>query len=165
MGTKAMPIPMQDDEIVLSPTKYRELEAELERLQTVERRQIAERIKEARAMGDLSENFDYHDAKRQQGFLEGKIIGLKQTLERAKVVELVSGSETVTLGSVVKVHDAEFDEDLEYTIVGVIEADAANNKISNTSPVGKALLGHKVGDRVEFLTPAGTSVLEIVEVR
>jgi transcription elongation factor GreA len=156
---------MQDDEIVLSPSKYKEIEAELERLQTVERRNIADRIKEARAMGDLSENFDYHDAKRQQGFLEGKIIGLKQTLERAKVAEYVSGSETVTLGSVVKVHDAEFDEDIEYTIVGVMEADPAIDKISNTSPVGQALLGHKAGDEVQVQTPAGLSVLEIREVR
>lgn len=160
-----MPTTMQDDEIVLSPAKYKELEAELERLQTVERRQIADRIKEARAMGDLSENFDYHDAKRQQGFLEGKIVGLKQALERAKVAEYVSGSEIITLGSVVKVHDAEFDEDIEYTIVGVMEADPANDKISNTSPVGKALLTHKVGDRISVQTPAGTNILEIVEVR
>lgn len=156
---------MLDDDIVLSPAKYKELEAELERLQTVERRQIADRIKEARAMGDLSENFDYHDAKRQQGFLEGKIINLKLTLERAKIVEYVSGGDVVALGSVVKVHDAEFEEDIEYTIVGVTEADPAADKISNTSPVGRALLGHKVGDRVECHTPAGTSVLEIVEVR
>lgn len=156
---------MQDDDIVLSPAKYKELEAELERLQTVERRNIADRIKEARAMGDLSENFDYHDAKRQQGFLEGKIVGLKQTLERAKVADYVSGSETVTLGSVVKVHDSEFDEEIEYTIVGVMEADPANDKISNTSPVGQALLGHKAGDKVQVQTPSGPSVLEIVEVR
>ena len=129
-----MPIPMQDDEIVLSPAKYQELEAELERLQTVERRQIAERIKEARAMGDLSENFDYHDAKRQQGFLEGKIVGLKQTLERAKIADYVSGSDIVTLGSVVKVHDAEFDEDIEYTIVGVMEADPATTRSPTRPP-------------------------------
>ena len=160
-----MPTPMQDDEIVLSPAKYKELEAELERLQTVERRQIADRIKEARAMGDLSENFDYHDAKRQQGFLEGKIINIKMTLERAKIVEYVSGGDVVALGSVVKVHDPEFDEDIEYTIVGVTEADPATDKISNTSPVGRALLGHKVGDSVQFQTPEGVNTLEIIEVR
>src|SRR5579875_2804046 len=76
---------MHDDEIILTPAKYKELEAELERLSTVERKAMADRIKEARSLGDLSENFDYHDAKRQQGFLEGKIQSLKQTLERAKV--------------------------------------------------------------------------------
>jgi transcription elongation factor GreA len=159
------PNPMHDDEIVLSPAKYKELEIELERLQTVERRHIAERIKEARGMGDLSENFDYHDAKRQQGFLEGKIIGLKQTLERAKVIEMTTGSETVTLGSVVKVHDDEFDEEIEYTIVGVMEADPSTDKISNTSPVGQALMNHRAGDKVQVQTPAGISLLEILEVR
>ena len=156
---------MQDDEFVLSPAKYKELEADLERLTTTERREIAERIRQARALGDLSENFDYHDAKRQQGFLEGKITGLKNMLERAKISDYAGGGDTVALGSCVKVHDTEYDEDLEYTIVGVMEADATAGKISNTSPVGKALLGHKVGDRIEVQTPAGTAVYEIVEVR
>lgn len=154
-----------DDEIVLSPAKYKETEAELERLSTIERSAISERIRQARAIGDLSENFDYHDAKRQQGFLEGKIQNLRNILDRAKVVEYVSGGDVVALGSTVKVHDSEFDEDTDYRIVGVTEADAVNNKISNTSPVGKALLGRKVGDRVEVLTPSGTTVYEIVEVR
>ena len=156
---------MQDDEIILSPAKYKELEAELERLSTGERKAIADRIKEARAMGDLSENFDYHDAKRQQGFLEGKIQGLKLTLERAKVADYVGGGDIIALGSLVKLHDAEFDEDIAYTIVGVMEADPSQDRISNTSPVGKALLGHKVGDRIEVLTPAGKSVYEVVEVQ
>jgi transcription elongation factor GreA len=156
---------MQDDEIILSPAKYKELEADLERLSTVERKAIADRIKEARAMGDLSENFDYHDAKRQQGFLEGKIRGLKMTLERAKISDYSGGGDVIALGSSVKLHDAEFDEDIEYTIVGVMEADPSQDKISNTSPVGKALLGHRVGDRVEVQIPAGKAVYEIVEVR
>lgn len=156
---------MQDDEIILSPAKYKELEADLERLSTVERKAIADRIKEARGMGDLSENFDYHDAKRQQGFLEGKIQNLKNMLERAKVAEYVGGGDVIALGSVVKVHDVEYDEDLEYAIVGVMEADPANGRISNTSPVAKALLGHKVGDRVEVQTPSGKDLYEVVEVR
>ncbi|MGO8672393.1 MAG: transcription elongation factor GreA [Capsulimonadaceae bacterium] len=157
---------MQDDEIILTPAKYKELEAELERLTTVERSAIAERIRTARSLGDLSENFDYHDAKRQQGFLEGKIINLKQTLERARIADYsaASGGSTVTIGSRVKVYDEEYDEDIEYMIVGVVEADAANNRISNTSPVGKAFLGHKVGDSVEVSTPAGKAVYKIVEV-
>jgi transcription elongation factor GreA len=155
---------MQDDDIILTPAKYKEIEAELERLQTVERSAIAERIRQARSLGDLSENFDYHDAKRQQGFLEGKIINLKQTLERARVVDYVAGGDVVSLGSRVTVHDEEYDEDIVYTIVGVMEADAANNRISNTSPVGKALLGHKVGDDIEVATPAGKAVYKIVQV-
>ncbi len=156
---------MQNDEIVLSAEKYQELEQELSRLVSEERKAIAERIKEARGMGDLSENFDYHDAKRQQGLLEGKIIGIRAALDRAKISDYSGGGEFVGLGSVVKIHDAEFDEDLEYKIVGVMEADPANNRISNTSPVGKALLGKKVGDRVDVQTPAGTSVYQVIEVR
>ena len=109
-------------------------------------------------------NFDYHDAKRQQGFLEGRINNLKQMLERAKVVEAVGGGDIVSLGSVVKVHDVEYDEDVEYAIVGVMEADASQNRISNTSPLAKALMGHQVGDRVEVKTPAGTDAYEIVSV-
>ena len=156
---------MQDDEIILSPAKYKELEAEMETLTTTGRREIAERIKDARSLGDLSENFDYHDAKRQQGFLEGRINNLKQMLERAKVVESVGGGDTISLGSTVKVHDVEYDEDVEYTIVGVMEADASQKRISNTSPLAKALMGHKVGGRVEVQTPAGTDAYEIVSVR
>ena len=158
-------MPMQDDEIVLSPAKYKELEEELEHLTTTGRREIAERIKDARAMGDLSENFDYHDAKRQQGFLEGRIDNIKQMLERAKVIESVGGGDTVSLGSKVTVHDVEYDEDLEYTIVGVMEADAAKNLISNSSPLAKALMGHKTGDRVEVQAPGGTAAYEIIAVR
>lgn len=155
---------MQDDEIILSPARYKELEVELERLSTVERKAIADRIKEARMMGDLSENFDYHDAKRQQGFLEAKIVGIKAMMERAKIADYSGGGDTVALGSVVKLHDVEYDEDIEYTIVGVMDADAGQNKISNSSPVAKALFGHKVGDRIEVQTPAGKDVYEVVAV-
>jgi len=161
---KAARRPMQDDEIILSPAKYRELEVELETLMTTGRREIAERIKDARSLGDLSENFDYHDAKRQQGFLEGRIDNLKQMLERAKVVESVGGGDIISLGSVVRVHDVEYDEEIEYKIVGVMEADASQNRISNTSPLAKALMGHKVGARVEVKTPAGTDAYQIVSV-
>ena len=155
---------MHDDEIILTSAKYKELASELERLMTVERSAIAERIRQARSLGDLSENFDYHDAKRQQGFLEGKILNLKQMLERAHVTEYTSGGDIVSLGSKVTVFEEEFEEETEYTIVGVMDADAANNLISNTSPVGKALLGHKAGDKVEVITPSGKSSLEIIKI-
>jgi len=156
---------MHDDEIVLSAEKYREIEAELSRLVSEERKAIAERIKEARGMGDLSENFDYHDAKRQQGLLESKITGLRATLDRAKISDYAGGGDVVALGSTVKIHDPEDDEDIEYQIVGVIEADPANNRLSNTSPVGKALLGKRVGDHVDVQTPAGKASYEVIEVR
>ena len=155
---------MRDDEIILTPAKRAEIEAEVLRLSTVERSAIAERIRQARSLGDLSENFDYHDAKRQQGFLEGKIINLNAILDRAKIVDYASGGDIVTLGSRVKVYDDEFEEEIEYTIVGVMDADPANYKISNTSPVAKALLGHVVGDTVEVIAPAGKSVLNIREI-
>lgn len=154
---------MQDDEIVLSPAKYKELEEELEQLTTTGRREIAERIKDARSLGDLSENFDYHDAKRQQGFLEGRINNVKQMLERAKVIESMGGGDIVTFGSKVTVKDEDNDE-TEYTIVGVMEADAMQNRISNTSPMAKSLMGHVVGDKVEVQAPGGTIAFEIIAV-
>ena len=154
----------KDDEIILSPAKFTELEVELEHLQTTGRREIAERIKDARAMGDLSENFDYHDAKRQQGFLEGRIDNIKQMLERAKVAEYAAGGDVAAYGSTIKIHDIAYEEDLEYKIVGVMEADTSKNRISNTSPLGKALLGHKVGETVEVLTPAGVDKYEILSI-
>ena len=154
----------KDDDIILSPAKYKELEVELEHLQTIGRREIAERIKDARAMGDLSENFDYHDAKRQQGFLEGRIDNIKQMLERAKIAEYETGGDIAAYGSTVKIHDIAYEEDLEYKIVGVMEADTSQNRISNTSPLGKALLGHKVGETVEVQTPAGVDKYEILSI-
>jgi transcription elongation factor GreA len=154
-----------DQEIVLSPPRHAELVAELENLVQHGRPAIAERIRQARALGDLSENFDYHDAKRQQGFLEGRISTIKKMLEIAQVAEHVSGGDTVGIGSTVRVYDAEFDEEIEYKLVGVLEADPSNGMISNTSPVGKALLGKKVGDTVDVPIPAGKATYKVVDIR
>ncbi len=151
--------------LVLTPAKKSELEAELEELVTAGRSAIAERIRQARALGDLSENFDYQDAKRQQGFLEGKIMNLKSMLERAHVTEYVTGGDEVALGSTVTVFDAAFDEEIEYTIVGVLEADPTQDKISNTSPIGQSLLGKKVGDTVNVQTPGGVQTYEVRSIR
>ena len=155
---------MQDDEIVLSPAKYKELEEELEQLSTVGRREIRERLEIARSLGDLSENFDYHDAKRQQGFLDSKINNIKQMLERAMISDYAGGGDIVTFGSKVTVKDEDEDE-TEYTIVGVMEADAMQNRISNTSPMAKSLMGRKAGDKVEVLAPGGVIALEIIAVK
>lgn len=152
-------------EIVLTPGKYAELKDELEHLMTVERSAISERIRQARALGDLSENFDYQDAKRQQGFLEGRIANIKGMLEQAVIAEYQSGGDTVGFGSKVKVFDVEFEEEIEYTLVGAVEADPAQGMISNTSPLGKALLGNKVGDVVEVPTPAGQDKYKILEIK
>jgi transcription elongation factor GreA len=152
-------------EIVLTPSKLAELQAELEHLLGTERVAIAERIRQARALGDLSENFDYQDAKRQQGFLEGRIMNLRNMIEKAHVIEYAGGSDQVSLGSSVKVWDQEFEEEIEYTIVGALEADPTQSKISNTSPIGQALLSKKIGDTVRVHTPGGVQTYEIREIR
>lgn len=156
---------MNDDEIILTPARHKELSEELIRLTTAERSAIAERISQARAMGDLSENFDYHDAKRQQAFLENKIMGLKRILEIAKITDYAAGTHMVELGSRVTVFDEEFEEEIEYTIVGVMDADASKNLISNSSPFGRALLGKVVGETAEVKAPAGTSTYKIISIR
>jgi transcription elongation factor GreA len=148
-------------QLVITPARHAALKNELEQLITLERPKIAERIRQARALGDLSENFDYQDAKRQQGFLEGKIADIKTMLEKAHVAEYVSGGDKVTLGSTVTVWDQEFGEEIVYTIVGALEADPSQDLISNTSPIGQALLGKKSGDLVKVQTPGGEQAYEI----
>jgi len=151
-------------EIVLTPAKFAELQIELENLLTVERPAIAERIRQARALGDLSENFDYQDAKRQQGFLEGRINNIRRMLDMAHVAEYTTGGDIVSFGSAVTVYDEEMDETDTYTIVGAVEANPAEYRISNTSPMGKALLEHKVGDVVKVETPGGQVTYKITKI-
>jgi transcription elongation factor GreA len=151
-------------EVVLTPAKYKEIEAEIASLLSNERPAIAERIRQARELGDLSENFDYQDAKRQAGLIQGRINNLKKMLEVAYVTEYQTGSETVSLGSKVTLYDEEYDEDIEYTVVGVLDADPAQNRISNSSPVGAALMGKKLGDVIDVPTPAGKAVYKIKDV-
>jgi transcription elongation factor GreA len=151
------------EDIVLTPGGKKKIEEELVRLRNEEMPALSERIRQARALGDLSENFDYQDAKRQQGFVAGKIADLQAVLDRARIEEEVGpGSEVVGMGSTVTVRDLDFGDEFSYTLVGVYEADPANDKISTISPVGKALMNRKVGDRVEIDTPAGKTAYEIV---
>jgi transcription elongation factor GreA len=150
-----------DHQIVLTPQKYKELQEELERLISVERPAIAQRIRVARELGDLSENFDYQDAKRQQGFLEGRINNVRALIDQGHVEEYQTGGDTVGFGSKVKLYDIAYEEELEYTIVGVVEADPAKGLISTISPLGKALIGQKVGAVVEVATPAGADKYRI----
>ena len=153
------------EDIVLTPSGKKKIEEELARLRTEEMPALAERIRQARALGDLSENFDYQDAKRHQGFVAGKIADLQATLDRARLVdEVAPGTETVGMGSTVTVRDADYGDEVAYTIVGAYEADPANDKISAASPVGKALMNHKVGETVQVDTPAGKSTFEIIAV-
>ena len=144
----------------------KKLEEELEYLKTVRRKEITEKIKVALGYGDLSENSEYDEAKNDQAFNEGRIIQLENMLKNAVVVdESEIPTDKVSVGSIVKVMDYEFDEEVEYAIVGSAEADPMNFKISNESPVGSALLGKKVGDVLEVTVPSGVSKFEILEIR
>lgn len=144
----------------------KKLEEELEYLKTVRRKEITEKIKVALGYGDLSENSEYDEAKNDQAFNEGRIIQLENMLKNAVVVdESEIPTDKVSVGSIVKVMDYEFDEEVEYAIVGSAEADPMNFKISNESPVGSTLLGKKVGDVVEVTVPSGVSKFEILEIR
>ena len=159
---------MEDSKaVVLSPEGLSKLQEELDYLRNTKRKEVAERLKEARALGDLSENSEYDDARNEQAFVEGRIIQLENTLRNAKVIEesgAAAGGE-VRLGSTVKLKDLEYGDELEYTLVGSVEADPMKHKISNESPVGKAILGKKKGTVVEVEAPAGNIKYEIIEVQ
>ena len=151
---------------VMTYEGVKKLEEELEYLKTVKRKEVTEKIKVALGYGDLSENSEYDEAKNEQAFTEGRILQIENMLKNASVVdesEIPAG--TVAVGAIVKVKDYDFDEVVEYTIVGSAEADPMNFKISNESPVGKALIGRKVGDVVEATVPDGVSKFEILDIR
>lgn len=151
--------------IPLTPEGYRKLEEELERLLKVDRPRNIQAIAEARAHGDLSENAEYHAAKEQQSFIEGKIKELKSKLARADVIDPSKINQTkAAFGAKVKVLDVEADEEYEFTLVGPEEADVKSGKISLTSPVGRALIGKEVGDTAVIKAPARTIEYEIEEI-
>ncbi len=156
---------MEERNIVLTPEGYNKLEEELKYLKGPKKMQVAERIKVAREFGDLSENSEYDDAKNEQALLEARIQDIEGMLRVAKVVEDDEVStRKVGIGTQVTVHDFEFDEDITYGIVGATEVDIKNNKISNESPVGKALIGAKKGDEVEVETPGGVIKYKILAI-
>lgn len=143
----------------------KKLESELEYLKTVKRKEITEKIKVAIGYGDLSENSEYDEAKNEQAFVEGKIVQLENTLRNASIIdENDISSDVVGIGSRVTVYDYDFEEEVTYSIVGSTEADPMNFKISNESPVGNALLGHKVDDEVVAQVPNGMSKFKILEI-
>ena len=147
---------MEKDDVILTRDGLEKLEQELEELKTVKRKEVAERLKQAISFGDLSENSEYEDAKNEQAFIEGRILTVEKMLKNVKVIEddsVVEGE--VSIGSLVRLKDIEMDEEEEYKLVGTVEADPMNNRISNESPVGHAIIGHKVGDIVEIEVPAG----------
>ncbi len=126
---------------------------------------MAERIKIAISYGDISENSEYDDAKNEQAFIEGHIIELENKINTAKIIDENVTGDTVTVGSKVTLLDEEFNEELEYTIVGSSEADPFNNRISNESPVGIAILGKAKGDKVEVNTPDGMVSFKILSIQ
>ncbi len=157
---------MEEKEVILTQEGYNKLEEELNYLKTTKRTEIAERIKVARGFGDLSENSEYDEAKTAQSENEQQILDLEVKLRNAKVInEKEIDLETVQIGNIVKVHDEEFDEDVEYTIVGSTEVDLASNKISNESPIGAALLGAKKNQVVEANTPGGIIKFKILSIK
>ena len=157
---------MAEKEYLLTQEGYDKLEEQLEDLKTNKRNEIAERIKVALGFGDLSENSEYDEAKNAQAQNEAKIAELETKIKYAKIIdESEIDTETVQVGNIVKVHDMEFDEDIEYTIVGSTEVDLAHNKISNESPIGSALLGKKVKNIVEVQAPVGVIKLKILSIK
>lgn len=149
-------------QILLTDEGLKKLEDELEELKTVKRKEISEKIKVALSFGDLSENSEYDEAKNEQAFVEARIAQVEAMLKNAKVLdESELTTDAVNVGSIVTVYDREFEEEITYNIVGSTEADPEQGRISDESPIGKALISHKVGDVVEVEVPAGILVFEI----
>ena len=154
-----------EKDVILTRAGLEKLEQELEDLKTVKRKEVADRIKQAIGFGDLSENSEYEDAKNEQAFIEGRILTLEKMLRNVKVIEDDNAVEgEVSIGSVVKVRDIEMNEEEEYKLVGTVEADPMNNRISNESPVGRAIIGRKIGEIVDVEVPMGVIKYEIISV-
>ncbi|MEN6519559.1 MAG: transcription elongation factor GreA [Armatimonadota bacterium] len=155
-----------DKEIVLTASGLKRIEQELEHLVTVQRKRVADRIRDSKQFGEVTENAEYEDAKTEQAFVEGKIDELKRILTHAHVIEDDEVlTDCVCIGSIVKVRDLETTDEWEYFIVGSVEANPAEDKISNESPVGEALMGRKIGEKVQVEIPAGMARYEIVGIR
>ena len=154
-----------EKEIVMTYAGLRALEDELEQLKTVKRKEVAEKIKVARGYGDLSENSEYDEAKNEQGLVEGRIALLEKMLKHARVVtEDELSTDHISVGRHVRIKDEDGDAD-EYDITGSTEADPVNGKISDESPIGAALIGHSVGDKVDITLPSGAVVqYEVMEI-
>ena len=156
---------MTEKKVVLTYDGLKSMEAELENLKTVRRKEVAEKIKEARGQGDLSENAEYDSAKEEQAEIEARIVVLEKMLRNAEVIDEEEGTgDTIHLGATVTLLDEEFDEEMEYTIVGSAEADPMNGRISNESPVGMGLLGHKIGEKITIETPDGEVVFKVLKI-
>jgi transcription elongation factor GreA len=156
---------LQDKPVPISKKGLEKLQAELDELTSTKRREVADRIRSAKEFGDISENSEYEDAKNDQGWIEGRILTLEKMIRNAEIIKEPSKKTagSVQLGSKVKVKD-EYGEE-NFTIVGPVEADPKKGLISLESPVGKALLGQRAGDKVKVTTPGGTSTLNVLAVK
>lgn len=154
---------MSNQATFLTPEGYQKLAEELDYLKTVRRLEIANAIHDAKMDGDVSENAGYEEAKRQQAFVEGRIMTIEAMLKSAVMIEANGSSEQVSLGSLVTVVEEGFEPET-YSIVGSAEADPGNGRISNESPLGKALMGRRVSDRVTYQAPSGKIVMEVLRI-
>ena len=156
---------MADKSVMLTADGLKKLQEKLDYLKGERRKEVAERLKAAIALGDLSENSEYDDAKNEQAFLEGEILELEESIRNARIIEASSDSNTVSLGCQVVLKDIEFDEVDTYMIVGSTEADPDNGKISNESPVGLAIMGKTVGSVVDVIVGDNTIQYQIMEIK
>jgi transcription elongation factor GreA len=154
-------------DVILTPEGHAALTEELEHLRTTRRREVADRIRDSRAFGDIAENAEYSDAKDEQAMLEHKIAQLEERLARARVIDAGDvDTSVVSIGSVVRLRDVDAKQTVEYFIVGSAEANPAEQKLSNESPVGKAIMGRKKGETVEVITPRGSKLkFKIMEIK
>jgi transcription elongation factor GreA len=155
-----------EKDVILTTEGYEKLKEQIEDLETNKRREVADRIREAREFGDITENSEYDDAKNEQALLEHRIARLKEQLRSARVIDPKDvGTDVVSVGTKVKVKDVDQGDVDTYEIVGSAEADPARSRLSNESPVGRALLGHKKGETVEVAVPAGAIRLKIMDIK
>ena len=152
-------------QMTVSSEGLKKLQEELEFLKTTKRKEVAEAIKVARGFGDLSENSEYDEAKNEQGLVEARIAEIEAMLKNVKVIdESEIATDKVSVGNRVKVYDETFEEEIEYTIVGSSESNPAMNKISDESPLGKALIGATIDEVVKAETPGGEVVMKVLEI-
>lgn len=153
------------EEILLTEEGFKKLEEKLEYLLVHKRQEVAEKIKVAREFGDISENAEYDAAKEEQAMVEGEIKTIQNQLANAVIIDNSGKTDTVTLGCTVKLLDVEFNEKMEYKIVGATEANITEGKISSVSPVGNAILGKKKNEVVKVSTPGGNIEMKILEIK
>ncbi|MDX6504283.1 MAG: transcription elongation factor GreA [Gaiellaceae bacterium] len=153
-------------EVILTKEGFEKLKKEIDFLSTTKRLEVAERIRVAREFGDIAENAEYDDAKNEQAMLEHRIALLEERLRDARVIQKSEiTADVVSIGSHVRLKDVDANETVEYHIVGSAEANPAENKLSNESPVGKAIIGHKKGETVEVAAPRGTLKFKILDIK